>query len=54
MLDDEAKILGGTEKVFIGGFSQGCAISLATFLSYPGVLGGVVGLSGAQSAKIEW
>lgn len=47
MIDEEAKLLGGTEKVFIGGFSQGCAISLATFLNYPSVLGGVAGLSGA-------
>jgi len=47
MIDEEAKLLGSSKKVFIGGFSQGCAISIATLLSYPEPLGGVVCLSGA-------
>ena len=47
LINAEAAKLGGTEKVFIGGFSQGCAIALATLINYPGVLGGAMGLSGA-------
>ena len=51
----EAQLLGSAEKVFIGGFSQGCAISLASFLLFDGgQLGGVVGLSGMQSAELDW
>lgn len=43
------------ESVFIGGFSQGCAISVATFLLYQGGrLGGCVGLSGCHSAVIDY
>ena len=47
LLKKEVSVLGSTEKVFIGGFSQGCALSLASFLLFEeGRLGGVVGLSG--------
>ena len=46
--EEVAALNGAHEKVFIGGLSQGCVISLATFLLYSeGQLGGVVGLSGA-------
>ena len=55
MLKEEAALLGSTDKVFVGGFSQGCAISLASFLLFEqGRLGGVVGLSGQQAAEIDW
>ena len=47
MLKEEVALLGSTEKVYVGGFSQGCAISLASFLLFnEGQLGGVVGISG--------
>lgn len=45
----EAGFLGNDmSKIFIGGHSQGCIISLAAFLKYQGQsnLGGVLGLSG--------
>ena len=49
LLMKEVEKLGTAERVFIGGFSQGCAISVATFLQFKqGQLGGVVGLSGAH------
>ena len=32
LIDEEAKLLGSYSKVLIGGFSQGCALALATFL----------------------
>lgn len=56
LINEEVEILNGQhDKVFIGGFSQGCAISLATFLLYSGGrLGGCVGLSGAHSATINY
>ena len=46
---------GAHDKVFIGGVSQGCAVSVATFLLYQsGRLGGCVGLSGAHSTVIDY
>ena len=35
-----------SENIFLAGFSQGCAMALATGLRYPKKLGGVIGLSG--------
>lgn len=35
-----------TEKIVIGGFSQGAVIALATALSYPNPLAGIIALSG--------
>ena len=42
-------------RIFIGGFSQGCMVSLAAFLKYSGTkrLGGVLGLSGMQALDTE-
>lgn len=38
---------GESSRVFIGGFSQGCAMALHNGLTYEkGVLGGIIGLSG--------
>ena len=54
LVEEESKLLGGTENVFIGGFSQGCALSLATFLTSKHKFGGVVGLSGALCLDIDW
>ena len=40
-------MLGGdSSKVFIGGFSQGCAMSIYAGVSLPQKLGGIVALSG--------
>ena len=36
LLNKEVDKLGETNKVFIGGFSQGCSISLASFLLFNG------------------
>ena len=37
LAEEEAKFLGNDiGKVFIGGFSQGCMVSLAAFLKYKG------------------
>ena len=53
--EEVAALNGAHEKVFIGGFSQGCAISLASFLLYSeGRLGGCVGLSGSHSAIVDY
>jgi len=53
IIDTEAVSLGHSNKVFVGGFSQGCAVTLATLISYPKPLGGIVALSGAQSLRVE-
>jgi phospholipase/carboxylesterase len=48
-------LLGDTNRVFIGGFSQGCSLALATYLCFDdGPLGGVVGCSGIHCANLEW
>mmetsp|Transcript_22617 Transcript_22617/g.16035 ORF Transcript_22617/g.16035 Transcript_22617/m.16035 type:complete len:159 (+) Transcript_22617:382-858(+) len=54
-IDEEVDKLGGdSAKVFVGGFSQGCAVALATMMHYnKGVLGGCVGLSGMMCADID-
>jgi len=46
MIDYEAAKVGGYKRVFIGGFSQGCSLSLATALRCPHELGGVISSSG--------
>ena len=42
-------------RVFIGGFSQGCMVSLAAFLKYTGPepFGGILGLSGMQALTLK-
>ena len=56
IIDEEVNILDGChEKVFIGGFSQGCAISLATFLLYRGgKLGGCASLGGLHVLQADY
>ena len=45
---------GRAENVYLGGFSQGCSLSLATFLLLKEhQLGGVIGLSGMLALKIK-
>lgn len=48
LIDEEVKKGIRPERILIGGFSQGCAISLVTGLGsrYQGKIGGVVALSG--------
>lgn len=48
LIDGEVERGVKLERIVIGGFSQGCAISLVTALAsrYQGKLGGVAGLSG--------
>eukprot|EP01016_Furgasonia_blochmanni_P050293 TRINITY_DN7753_c0_g1_i5.p2 TRINITY_DN7753_c0_g1~~TRINITY_DN7753_c0_g1_i5.p2 ORF type:complete len:245 (-),score=51.27 TRINITY_DN7753_c0_g1_i5:1700-2374(-) len=45
-LKDEIAILGDSKKVFLGGFSQGCCMSLHVGLGFDQPLGGIIGLSG--------
>lgn len=55
MINTETEALGGkANKVFIGGFSQGGVLSLATYLRYEKLdnpLGGVFALSGMQGLE---
>ncbi|MCE3239030.1 MAG: estB [Gammaproteobacteria bacterium] len=46
LIENETNNGISTEKIFIGGFSQGAVIALATALHYPNPLGGVIALSG--------
>lgn len=45
-LDAEASLLGGPERVMLGGASQGAAVALHAALTYPGHLGGVLATQG--------
>ena len=38
------------QRIFLGGYSEGCMVALAAFLKYQGTapLGGIIGLSGMQ------
>lgn len=54
VIEEEIKINGeDPKKVFIGGFSQGCAMSLYCGLQYPEELGGIIGISGFAFSSIE-
>jgi len=47
IIDEEAKLLNGDySKVFLGGFSQGCAMSLNIGATSPHKLGGIIGYAG--------
>jgi predicted esterase len=55
---DEAEKLGNKKdfsKIFVGGFSQGCMVSLATLHLHDGPtpFGGIIGLSGLQGLKFD-
>jgi phospholipase/carboxylesterase len=54
VIDQEVKEVGDPSKVWVGGFSQGCALSIATMLSYPKAFGGLVCLSGMNALKVDW
>jgi predicted esterase len=54
LIETEIKILKDPKKVFIGGYSQGASIALATFLQYPEALGGLACYSGLMCANIDW
>ncbi|AFU19045.1 alpha/beta hydrolase [Actinobacillus suis] len=43
-----------SEKIFLSGFSQGCAISLLAGTTYSKPLGGIVGLSGYLPLTNQW
>ena len=48
LLEKEVELLGCPSKVFVGGFGNGAAIALSSFLKFNvGQLGGVAGLNGA-------
>ena len=54
VLDEEiAKLDNNSKNVFIGGFSQGCAMALHVGLTTKHQLGGVVGLSGFVFTQTE-
>ena len=55
MIESEAKKLGSYSKVYLGGYSEGCSMVLAAYLSIDeGPLGGVFGCSGSHCASVDW
>jgi phospholipase/carboxylesterase len=58
LIDQEASLLSNrADRVFLGGFSQGCAMSLQVGLRFPHTLAGIMALSGylplAKSLAVE-
>lgn len=53
VLDKEISILKDPSRVFIGGMSQGCVMSLYTGLTSKCKLGGILGFSGFYFPYIE-
>lgn len=56
LIEKEAEHLNNdTTKIFLGGVSQGCMVSLAAFLRYNGPqrLGGIIGLNGMQGLSSQ-
>lgn len=54
IFNTEANLLKGNyKKIFIGGVSQGCVISLFSGLSFNKEIGGIVGLSGYLNLKAK-
>lgn len=54
IIHDEAKLLKNRySRIFIGGFSQGCALSIYTAFKLPQTLGGVIGVSGFLLPEIN-
>ena len=55
LIDQELdQLQGQSQNVFIGGFSQGCFVALATFVDLIDYrIGGVVGLSGLWGYRID-
>jgi len=54
VMREEINVLGGeSTKLFIGGFSQGCILSLYCGLTFEQTLGGIIGLSGFLLPNIE-
>jgi phospholipase/carboxylesterase len=55
MVREEVKKLGNSNKIFLGGFSEGCGLALSVYLQYDdGPFGGVVGCHGSNVADIDW
>eukprot|EP00451_Oxyrrhis_marina_P002479 CAMPEP_0204272904 /NCGR_PEP_ID=MMETSP0468-20130131/22350_1 /ASSEMBLY_ACC=CAM_ASM_000383 /TAXON_ID=2969 /ORGANISM="Oxyrrhis marina" /LENGTH=300 /DNA_ID=CAMNT_0051248805 /DNA_START=38 /DNA_END=940 /DNA_ORIENTATION=+ len=46
LIAQEAGLVGGHSRVFLGGMSQGCCMGLDAFVHYPEPLGGFCGLAG--------
>ena len=53
IIEQEAKILGDYQKIFIGGHSQGACISLFTGYNFEKLLGGVIVCSGFLFKQTE-
>jgi len=46
LIESEAALVGGSDKIFLGGFSQGGAMSIHVGLRYANQLGGIISASG--------
>jgi phospholipase/carboxylesterase len=55
LIQDEIELLGDSKRIFLGGFSQGCSLALATYILYnQAPLGGILGCSGLFCTDVDW
>ncbi|MCW9716257.1 alpha/beta hydrolase [Avibacterium sp. 21-594] len=54
LIDEQIAQGISSQRIFLGGFSQGCAISLLAGTSYDKPLGGIIGLSGYLPLANQW
>jgi predicted esterase len=57
LLRELKELKNDSKRLFLGGFSLGCCITLASFLKFPaikGPIGGVFCASGIFGAEMEW
>ncbi|MDH3000971.1 phospholipase [Chelonobacter oris] len=54
LIDEQVAQGIDSRRLFIGGFSQGCALSLLAGLRYAAPLGGIFGLSGYLPLAAQW
>lgn len=53
IIKNESKILKGTDKILVGGFSQGACMSFHIGYTYPEKIGGIIACSGSLFPQIE-
>lgn len=53
IIKNEAKVLGGYNKILVGGFSQGACMSFHIGYTFPEKIGGIISCSGTLFPQVE-
>jgi predicted esterase len=54
MIKNEIQILGSSKQIFLGGFSEGCSMAIATWLKFDQQLGGIIACNGLHCTIVDW